>query len=259
MLELSRTLWALPSTNASLCPMPLVHRDSEVSPASQSHRRAGSCRLNQSKIRTLQSQIQYLMYIPESFYRCYSCQQKEQLTAWWPGCSHDLRCSILSSTGSRARTIPRTGLKRMRRTLLLIIWIFKRIKIIVGACSACIHKWATKTVRREMLQTHVDIFQLRPWPPISAWHSYRRQTFIHNPLEMKWLSDGGGFVSSSLQETALSRKPLFSCHFSKATLRLIFKPGHHPLPHHGLLTSGPNSPFKSFNHRILCLMRWFLP
>lgn len=146
----------------------------------------------------------------------------------------------------------------MRQTLLLIIYIFMSIKIIVDACSACIRKWATKTVRREMLQTHVDIFQLRPRPPISAWCGYRKRTFIHNPLEMKWLSDRGGFVSSSLQETALSRKPLLSCHFSKATLRLIFKPGHRPPPRHGLLTSGPNSPFKSFNRRIPCLMCWSL-
>ena len=40
----------------------------------------------------------------------------------------------------------------------------------------------------------------------------------------------------------------------QATLRLIFKPGHHPPPHHGLLTYGPSSPFRSFNHTIPCLM-----
>ena len=44
----------------------------------------------------------------------------------------------------------------------------------------------------------------------------------------------------------------------QATLRLIFKPGHRPPPHHGLLTYGPSSPFRSFNHTIPCLMNWFL-
>ena len=62
------------------------------------------------------------MYIPEPFYRCYSCQQREQHDGHV--CSHDLSCSILSCTESRARSIPRTGLKRMRWMLLLIIYIF---------------------------------------------------------------------------------------------------------------------------------------
>ena len=42
--------------------------------------------------------------------------------------------------------------------LLIIIYIFVGIKIIV-ACSARICKWATKIVSKEMLQTHVNIFQ----------------------------------------------------------------------------------------------------
>ena len=66
--------------------------------------------------------------------------------------------SNLSSTESMASTIPRTGLKRMGLTrLLIIIYVFVGIKIIV-ACSARICKWATKIVRKEMLYTHVDIF-----------------------------------------------------------------------------------------------------
>ena len=57
-----------------------------------------------------------------------------------------------------ASTIPRTGLKTMGLTLLLIIiYIFVGIKIIV-ACSARICKQTTKIVSKEMLQTHVDIF-----------------------------------------------------------------------------------------------------
>ena len=33
----------------------------------------------------------------------------EQLIAWWPACSHDLSCSIMSSPESVIRTVCRTG------------------------------------------------------------------------------------------------------------------------------------------------------
>ena len=64
-----------------------------------------------------------------------------------------------------ASTIPRTGLKRMGLTLLLIIiYILVGIKIIV-ACSARICKQATKTVNKEMLQTHVYFFHSKNTKP----------------------------------------------------------------------------------------------
>ena len=82
----------------------------------------------------------------------------KKLTAWWPDCSHDISCSILSSTETMASTIPRTGPMKMGLTLLLIIiYIFVGIKII-AACSAHICKQATKIVSKEMLQIQVDIF-----------------------------------------------------------------------------------------------------
>ncbi len=84
-----------------------------------------------------------------------------------------------------ASTIPRTGLKRMGLTILLIIiYIFVGLKIIV-AYSADISKQATKTVSKEMLQTHVDISHSKNMAPTSAGRSYRRHTFIHYPTEME--------------------------------------------------------------------------
>ena len=74
--------------------------------------------------------------------------------------------------------------------LLIIIYIFVDIKIIV-ACSAHICKQATKIVSKEMLQTHVDIFQSENTSPMSAWKSYRRQTFTPNPKEMEWCLKSG--------------------------------------------------------------------
>ena len=62
-----------------------------------------------------------------------------------------------------ANTVPRTGLKRMGLTLMLIIF-FVGIKIIV-ACSAWLCKRATTMVSKEMLQTHVDIFYSKNTAP----------------------------------------------------------------------------------------------
>ena len=60
-----------------------------------------------------------------------------------------------------ASTILRTGLKTVGSTLLLIIiCIFVSIKIIL-ACFAHVCKQATEIVRKEMLQTHVNIFYFR--------------------------------------------------------------------------------------------------
>ena len=40
--------------------------------------------------------------------------------------------------------------------------------------------------------------------------------FIHNSIQMEWCSNKWGFISSFLQRRALCRRPLLSCHFSKA-------------------------------------------
>ena len=113
----------------------------------------------------------------------------KKLTAWWPYYSHDINGSILSSMESMASTIPRTGLKRMGLTLQsIIIYIFLGIKMII-ACSACICKWTTKTVRKEMTQTHVDVIQAKILMPYLIMRS-QKWTFIPNPMEMKWYLTG---------------------------------------------------------------------
>ena len=72
--------------------------------------------------------------------------------------SHGISYSIFSNTEPMGSVIPRTGLKRMGLTLLLIIiCISVGIKVIV-ACSACICKQATKIVIKKMPQNHVNIF-----------------------------------------------------------------------------------------------------
>ena len=81
-----------------------------------------------------------------------------------------------------ASTVPRSGFKRMRLTLLLII-----IHIIVGikisiACSAHICKQATVTVRKEMLQTHVDIFCSKKTAP---YVSMKMEKTLESPLDSK--------------------------------------------------------------------------
>ena len=79
-------------------------------------------RLKQLMIRTIESQN--LQFLPEghrvwcTFLSCVAdtitATRGYKLTAWWwPDCSHDVSCSVLSSTESMASTIPRTGLKRM--------------------------------------------------------------------------------------------------------------------------------------------------
>ena len=96
--------------------------------------------------------------------------------------SHSISYFILSNTEPMGSVIPRTGLKRMGLTLLLIIiCISVGIKMIV-ACSACICKRVTNTVSKEMLQTHVDIFHSEYY---TLYLSYRRCTFIPKLIEME--------------------------------------------------------------------------
>ena len=69
---------------------------------------------------------------------------------------------MLSSYESMASKTPRTGLKRMRITLfLVIICIFVASKVTV-TCYAHICKWATYVVSKEMLQTcqHLPLKEL---------------------------------------------------------------------------------------------------
>ena len=135
-------------------------------------------RLKQLIIRPTESQTQYLMPVPELFYRY--CN-------WWPDCSQDISCSILSCTESTARTVPGTGFYRMRLTLLpIIISVFVEHQIILS-CSACVCEQATKTASKEMLQTHITASStLRAWHHTSAWRNYGRWIFVHSPVVMEW-------------------------------------------------------------------------
>ena len=84
------------------------------------------------------------MDILELFYRYYNCHQRGKANCMMTEDSCDINLSISSSSESMASTIPRTSLKRIELTLLLIItYIFVGIKKIV-ACSACICKQAKK-------------------------------------------------------------------------------------------------------------------
>ena len=110
----------------------------------------------------------------------------EQLIAWWPACSHDLSCSIMSSPESVIKTIRRTGLKRMRLTLLLtIIYIFVGIKII-AAFSTLICKWATKIVSKRCYRPMLISSMLRIQLHMSVWRSYRWWILTLNHVEMEW-------------------------------------------------------------------------
>lgn len=74
-----------------------------------------------------------------------------------------------------ASTIPRIGFKRIGLTILLItIYMFVGIKIIV-VCSAHICKRANKIVRKEMLQTHVDIFPSENTAPYVSMKNLREE------------------------------------------------------------------------------------
>ena len=118
------------------------------------------------------------MYIPEYCY-CFT----NTITATR---GHDISCSILSSTESTASTIPRTGLKRMGLTLLLImIYIFVGIKII-AACSACICNWEVKLSAERCYRPMLTYSTLRIQSPMSAYRSYRRWTFTPKPIEIEW-------------------------------------------------------------------------
>ena len=93
-----------------------------------------------------------------------------------------------------ASTIPRTSLKRIELTLLLIItYIFVGIKKIV-ACSACICKQAKNCQQRDA-QTHVDIFHLENTSP------YVKEVTIAGPSPQshrnEMVFEGGGLKSSS--------------------------------------------------------------
>ena len=61
--------------------------------------------------------------------------------------------------------------------LLIIIYIFVGIKIIV-AYSDCICKQATKTVSKEILQTHVDILHSKTLTPFLSMKQLQK-TDLH--------------------------------------------------------------------------------
>lgn len=139
----------------------------------------------QLMIRTIESQTQCLMQNPELPYRYHNChQRRKKLTMWGPACSHDISCSNLSTTESMASTVLRTGLKTMGLTLLLIIiYIFVGTKITVP-CSACVCKWTTTIVSKEMLQIHVDIFHSRNMAPcisMKKLQENKRETSASSP------------------------------------------------------------------------------
>ena len=80
-----------------------------------------------------------------------------------------------------ANTVPRSGFKRMRWALpLIIIYITVAIKIII-ACSAHICKWTTVMVRKEMLQTYVDICSKKIAPYVST----KMEKTLESPLDCK--------------------------------------------------------------------------
>lgn len=119
------------------------------------------------------SGIQCLIHIPD-FADTITATRGKNLTAWCSDYSHDLRCSILSRTGSIVSTTSRTGLKRIRGTqLLMIICIFAGIKIIL-ACSTMYLSKQLITVSREMLQTHVDTFHFANTAPYVSMKKFHK-------------------------------------------------------------------------------------
>ena len=149
------------------------------------------------------------MHSLELFYR-YTATRRKKLIASWSDYSHDINCSILSSTECTASTIPRTGLKRMELTLFLtllfiIICTFVSIKMII-ACSVHIYKWQRELLTKRCYRPMSTSSTLRIE---SAWRNYRRGTFAHEPIQMEWC------LSSLLQQKVFCRSPHLSCH-SKA-------------------------------------------
>ena len=74
--------------------------------------------------------------------------------------------------------------------LLIIIYIFVGIKIIV-ACSAHICKQATKTVSKEMLQTHADIFHSENTASYVSTKKLQKMDLHPNPIKMEWCLTAG--------------------------------------------------------------------
>ena len=121
----------------------------------------------------------------------------EKLIAWWPDCSCDISCSTLSSIESMMSMIPRTGLRRIGLTLLLIIiCIFVGIKIIV-ICIAHTCKWVTKTVSKEILGTHVAIFHSETMVSNVSVKKLQKTELCPQSHRNGMISDKWGFVSSS--------------------------------------------------------------
>ena len=93
------------------CPLSLVSGKTEVSQASQSHKRAGSSSWWSGQ----QSYSIFHVWCP------FPCCFKDTITAfkgnelalWWPDCIHLISFTILTNTESLASTILRTGLRRI--------------------------------------------------------------------------------------------------------------------------------------------------
>ena len=108
----------------------------------------------------------------------------ETLTTGWRTCSRDTGCSVLSNPEPMTSTLTRPGLKERRINTINCMHIFVGIKVIV-AYSAHIHSQAMETINKETLQT-VSIFHVKNTAPcVSAWRSYRKRIFVHNPIEME--------------------------------------------------------------------------
>lgn len=130
-------------------------------------------RLKQRMARTVLSQAQCLMHIPELFNRHCNCHQRDKANRMMTRLQPWHKLSILNSTESMTSTIPRTSLKRMGLTPpFLTSYIFAGIKIVASFMWIC--KQTTTTVSKETLQTHVDIFHPKnPAPYVSMKQSWR--------------------------------------------------------------------------------------
>ena len=94
------------------------------------------------------------------------------------------------------------------RFFAIVYNIFVGIKIIV-ACSAHVCKWATEIISKEVLQIHIGIFHSESMVPHVSMEKLQKMDLYLNPIKMEWYSDTWGCISTSLQERAHSRKPLF--------------------------------------------------
>ena len=122
------------------------------------------------------------MHSLELFYR-YSATRRKKLIASWSEYSHDINCSIWSSTEFMASTIPRTWLKRLGLILLfIIICTFVSIKMLI-ACSVHIYKWRWELLAKRCYRPMSTSSTLRIE---SAWRNYRRGTFAYEPIQMEW-------------------------------------------------------------------------